>query len=228
MRSVNNKSIGTLISRYNAQSANHLTPAGQTLVNSGLITSAQMIALKGAMQPVTPPTGPTLRNYPFRTIDANFSYPIKLKWLGEAIAIAKAEYETVWMGTTKPNARQVYRGLSRYYDINMTQDLAEAADDARLTQERAHRLAVLGRVLADDLEGEQALEAPVTGLPAQVDRAHTPLSDAGQHFVAPELERARPLAASASQHRVARELVRGDRSLVDRRHGGRRRLWSHS
>src|SRR2546421_11580403 len=30
------------------------------------------------------------------------------------------------MGTTKPHARQVYQGLSRYYDINMTHDLAEA------------------------------------------------------------------------------------------------------
>jgi hypothetical protein len=87
MRQYNNKNIGTLISKYNAQDANHLTPAGQTLVSSGLISSAQMIALKGAMQPVTPPTGPTLRNYPFRTIDANFSYPIKLKWLGEAATL---------------------------------------------------------------------------------------------------------------------------------------------
>src|ERR1044072_1800246 len=30
------------------------------------------------------------------------------------------------MGTRKPHARQIYRGLSRYYDINHLHDLAEA------------------------------------------------------------------------------------------------------
>lgn len=47
-------------------------------------------------------------------------------WLEKAIAIAKEEYENVWMGTVQPNWRQVYRGLSRYYDINTLHDLAEA------------------------------------------------------------------------------------------------------
>ncbi|MEK7153408.1 MAG: trehalase family glycosidase, partial [Patescibacteria group bacterium] len=46
-------------------------------------------------------------------------------WLKEAIKIAKQEYETVWMGTRKPNARQVYQGLSRYYDFNYLHDIAE-------------------------------------------------------------------------------------------------------
>jgi alpha,alpha-trehalase len=47
-------------------------------------------------------------------------------WLEKAIAIAKEEYENVWMGTAQPNWRQVYQGLSRYYDINTLHDLAEA------------------------------------------------------------------------------------------------------
>jgi alpha,alpha-trehalase len=42
------------------------------------------------------------------------------------MAVAQAEYETVWMGVKKPNERQVYHGLSRYYDINYLHDLAEA------------------------------------------------------------------------------------------------------
>jgi hypothetical protein len=84
MRSVTRKNIGSLINKYNAQNAGHLTPAGETVVNSGLITSAQMVALGGAMQHVGIAPGSTLRNYPFRTLDANFTYPIKLKWLGEA------------------------------------------------------------------------------------------------------------------------------------------------
>lgn len=47
-------------------------------------------------------------------------------WLEKSMKVAEDEYNTVWMGTTKPNARQVYRGLSRYYDINLLNDLAEA------------------------------------------------------------------------------------------------------
>jgi alpha,alpha-trehalase len=47
-------------------------------------------------------------------------------WLEKAMAIAKEEYDQVWMGTAQPNWRQVYKGLSRYYDINALHDLAEA------------------------------------------------------------------------------------------------------
>jgi alpha,alpha-trehalase len=36
------------------------------------------------------------------------------------------EYQTVWIGTRKPNERLVHKGLSRYYDINHLHDLAEA------------------------------------------------------------------------------------------------------
>jgi alpha,alpha-trehalase len=48
------------------------------------------------------------------------------QWLKENIEIAMDEYHTVWMGTKKPNERLVYQGLSRYYDINYIDDLAEA------------------------------------------------------------------------------------------------------
>lgn len=54
------------------------------------------------------------------------SYKMDKQWLRRAINIAEEEYQRVWMGTTKPNARQVYEGLSRYYDINYIHDLAEA------------------------------------------------------------------------------------------------------
>lgn len=47
-------------------------------------------------------------------------------WLEKAIAIAKEEYDQVWTGTHQPNWRQVYKGLSRYYDVNALHDLAEA------------------------------------------------------------------------------------------------------
>lgn len=48
------------------------------------------------------------------------------KWLKQAMELAEEEYRTVWLGVKKPNERQVYRGLSRYYDINYLHDLAEA------------------------------------------------------------------------------------------------------
>jgi len=53
-------------------------------------------------------------------------YNMDKKWLAKAMKIAKEEYHIVWMGMSKPNARQVYDGLSRYYDINYHNDLAEA------------------------------------------------------------------------------------------------------
>lgn len=66
---------------------------------------------------------PFLTSFIFDVYDA---YQPGDKWLADMIAVAKEEYETVWMGTRKPNARQVYRGLSRYYDFNYLHDLAEA------------------------------------------------------------------------------------------------------
>lgn len=47
-------------------------------------------------------------------------------WLKQAMAVAKQEYHTVWLGTSKPNERLVHQGLSRYYDTNYLHDLAEA------------------------------------------------------------------------------------------------------
>jgi alpha,alpha-trehalase len=58
--------------------------------------------------------------------DVYQTYDKSKSWLKDNIAVAKQEYATVWMGTRKPNARQVYRGLSRYYDFNYLHDIAEA------------------------------------------------------------------------------------------------------
>jgi alpha,alpha-trehalase len=45
-------------------------------------------------------------------------------WLRQMMALAEQEHETVWLGTEQPHKRQVYRGLSRYFDINFLDDLA--------------------------------------------------------------------------------------------------------
>lgn len=82
-----------------------------------VIPNASRMYLMGRSQP------PFLTSFIWDVFDA---YDMDEKWLKEAIEIAEAEYNTVWMGETKPNARLVYHGLSRYYDINYLNDLAEA------------------------------------------------------------------------------------------------------
>ncbi|HSX00541.1 MAG TPA: trehalase family glycosidase [Patescibacteria group bacterium] len=81
------------------------------------IPNASRTYLTGRSQP------PLLTSFIF---DLYNTYSLDRDWLEAAIDIAKQEYKTVWMGTSKPNARLVYKGLSRYYDINVTDDLAEA------------------------------------------------------------------------------------------------------
>jgi len=82
-----------------------------------VIPNASRTYLTGRSQP------PLLTSFIF---DVYNTYGLDNAWLASAMAVAKDEYHTVWMGTTKPNTRLVYKGLSRYYDINQTHDLAEA------------------------------------------------------------------------------------------------------
>lgn len=83
----------------------------------GVIPNASRTYLTGRSQP------PFLTSFIW---DLYNHYDLDDRWLSEHMVIAEAEYEAVWMGAKKPNARQVYRGLSRYYDINILHDLAEA------------------------------------------------------------------------------------------------------
>jgi alpha,alpha-trehalase len=54
-------------------------------------------------------------------------------WLAEHIAVAEQEYETVWMCTKHPQWHQVHKGLSRYYQIDVLHDLAEAGSGWDMT-----------------------------------------------------------------------------------------------
>lgn len=83
----------------------------------GAIPNASRTYLTGRSQP------PLLTSFIF---DVYNVYNPGRDWLKTAMDLAKTEYEAVWMGTVKPNWRLVHKGLSRYYDINMTHDLAEA------------------------------------------------------------------------------------------------------
>ncbi len=82
-----------------------------------VIPNASRTYLMGRSQP------PFLTTFIYDVYNA---YNPGKKWLHEAIELAKQEYETVWLGSRKPNERLVYKGLSRYYDINHLHDLAEA------------------------------------------------------------------------------------------------------
>lgn len=82
-----------------------------------VIPNASRTYLTGRSQP------PFLTSFIF---DVYQQYNLSDKWLRQAMIIAQEEYRTVWMGVKKPNERQIYRGLSRYYDINYLHDLAEA------------------------------------------------------------------------------------------------------
>ncbi len=82
-----------------------------------VIPNASRTYLMGRSQP------PFLTSF---ILEVNEAYQPGEAWLKKAIAIAKQEYHTVWMGTKKPNERLAHQGLSRYYDTNYLHDLAEA------------------------------------------------------------------------------------------------------
>ncbi|HET6864232.1 MAG TPA: trehalase family glycosidase [Candidatus Saccharimonadales bacterium] len=82
-----------------------------------IIPNASRLYLTSRTQP------PFLTSFILETYQ---TYHLDKKWLKQQMAVAKEEYAVVWMGTRKPNARQVYDGLSRYYDFNYLHDIAEA------------------------------------------------------------------------------------------------------
>ncbi|MEX0749143.1 MAG: trehalase family glycosidase [Candidatus Saccharimonadales bacterium] len=47
------------------------------------------------------------------------------EWLAPRIELAKLEYRNVWRGREQPHWRDVFHGLSRNYEINVLNDLAE-------------------------------------------------------------------------------------------------------
>lgn len=95
-----------------------------------IIPNASRTYLTGRSQP------PLLTSFIFDVYDA---YGLDKKWLAERMAVAEDEYNNVWLGVTKPNERQIYKGLSRYYDINYLHDLAEAESGWDMTPRFARK-----------------------------------------------------------------------------------------
>ena len=97
----------------------------------GIIPNASRVYLIGHSQP------PFLTSYIWDVYD---SFQMSKTWLKKSLAIAESEYRKVWMGTAKPNARLVYKGLSRYYDINYLNDLAETESGWDYTPRFNHKV----------------------------------------------------------------------------------------
>ncbi len=83
----------------------------------GLVPNASRMYFTGRSQP------PVLTSFILHVRD---TYDKSNDWLEQKMAIAQQEYSTVWMSTAHPKWHNVHRGLSRYYDINVLHDLAEA------------------------------------------------------------------------------------------------------
>lgn len=83
----------------------------------GVIPNASRTYFTGRSQP------PVLTTYIFHVYETcNQSK----EWLAEKMAVAEREYHNVWMSDQHPHWRKVHKDLSRYYDVNVLHDLAEA------------------------------------------------------------------------------------------------------
>lgn len=87
MHQVKGEGLNKLISGYNATRAGQPTPAGQALINAGVLTGQQLVALNGVQQQIAlAPTTP-INNSAFRALDANVSYPIRLSRFREGLSL---------------------------------------------------------------------------------------------------------------------------------------------
>jgi alpha,alpha-trehalase len=82
----------------------------------GMIPNASRMYFTSRSQP------PILTSFIFHVYD---TYNKDVAWLKAHIAVAEEEYDKVWMNKVHPQWHNIYRGLSRYYDINVLHDLAE-------------------------------------------------------------------------------------------------------
>ena len=83
----------------------------------GLIPNASRMYFTSRSQP------PVMTSFIFHVYD---TYNKDDAWLQSRIDVAIEEYQQVWMHDAHPQWHQVYKGLSRYYDVNVLHDLAEA------------------------------------------------------------------------------------------------------
>lgn len=87
MHDFHGATLNRYINYFNGTWAGTLTPAGQQVANSGVLTAAQLAAAGGVIQPLAPAPAKALENGTLREIDANFQYPIKLSRFREGLSL---------------------------------------------------------------------------------------------------------------------------------------------
>ncbi len=88
MHRIRPNSLGSYVSTFNSRYAGRLTPAGQALVNAGILTQSQLTAIGATIQPIAlPPSSAALANPTTRSLDVSFSYPIPLAKLREGVSL---------------------------------------------------------------------------------------------------------------------------------------------
>ena len=78
-RGINVSQLGKVIQNYNTTVANHATPAGQVLINDGLMTLAQLQALDGVAPLIQPPPAGQVGVSPLRAFDLKLSWVHKFR-----------------------------------------------------------------------------------------------------------------------------------------------------
>ena len=88
MHSVKSDSLTSYITGFNGTYAGKPTPAGQAVINSGLMNLSQLTALRGVIQPIAQlPYNRSNNNPMFRSVDVNFSYPIRFNRFHEGMSL---------------------------------------------------------------------------------------------------------------------------------------------
>ncbi len=79
MRSVSPHNLASYIASFNSTVAGTITPAGQTLVNAGLFTQAQLVTLGAVVPTIQAPPANNAGNGYYKDVDTILSWPFKLR-----------------------------------------------------------------------------------------------------------------------------------------------------
>jgi hypothetical protein len=113
MHSIKGSGLAKLIDHYNSTQAGTITPAGQALIDAGLFTAPQLVALGATKVALAPAPSNPLKNPATRTLDAGFKYPIgALSRFREGLTITPSV--TIYNVTNMAN----YGGFSGLADAN--------------------------------------------------------------------------------------------------------------
>ncbi|UWZ85445.1 TonB-dependent receptor [Occallatibacter riparius] len=123
MHRIKGKGLGRLIDNWNSHYAGKVTPAGQALIDAGLITADQLYKLGGVTQQLLPLQSKTpIQNPATRTFDAAFRYPIGyLKRFREGLVLTPSV--TVYNAFNMAN----YGAFSGLADTTTSQDSLQAS-----------------------------------------------------------------------------------------------------